>query len=846
MFNKFSALMDIFNFDTADPFNLRPTNFFDESGDFDALPESADPKEIKEMKENMALLYYNIPDLDKIKVFMTSMKSPACGRHRKDITREIARLTNRPDKEIQGLDDQEKARLFIRKLAQLGIDYASLVMAIALATEYSRVANRLIKLCPDVDAVLQGFRQVRSEIPDSLWDYAIRMVTKSPDEKQQQAIDAIRAIVDRPTGGFKLPFSIGEFPPLSKIEIYLLDLHKKDAAEAKPLISSLSQINPNRPENWLLYGLAGMDSPPQTVHERAWWLAGRLYSWGEDLSRSDKPFPGAAIKDPEVVQAIYTDPKLAGAQKMIGEYLIRQLVLVNERSLLLDVLPSDMVRNYPRLLMKIVVREAVARATRKDLDHVRALIARFPDLKQQGILAVAFRRAGQFEAAAAELRNSKHEPPGERELVQARISNAFEIEIPEDPDAQSKLTDQLEPLNQTDDAENPEIGYCKALFGILCEDTYMAEEAYNCLEDLPDENMHVRAYRLLSSILSRNSDYIEEALSMVESSEAEELLAAMPTNLLKTGIRSLAIYRDPTNLTGLTDFIYAHDPELLDQLTGMEDWLLTNPSVRQRLMDKHQAGDSIQRWAGYQKVIELAAKCGDSNLQAQAVDGCLSLKDPLLAPHQAQLLQQQISICEDLDLREELIERLIEIRPDDAKPHLYQLLQTYMGKQHPQDASRIIEALNDLGEDSPDLRDCLRVLQPGQPAKSAPSNGRLPHPVSVGFYGGDENDKPRTEQLRGELMRAHPGLTIEFDCRGWNTKNLDQLVTSVAKFDVIVASNLMRTTVNRRIRERTRESGKTFGFCRNRGTGTITDSIIKAVNLHLAHEAANGNHKSAN
>ena len=74
-------------------------------------------------------------------------------------------------------------------------------------------------------------------------------------------------------------------------------------------------------------------------------------------------------------------------------------------------------------------------------------------------------------------------------------------------------------------------------------------------------------------------------------------------------------------------------------------------------MDKHQAGDSIQRWAGYQKVIELAAKCGDSNLQAQAVDGCLSLKDPLLAPHQAQLLQQQTPSCEDLDLREELIHR---------------------------------------------------------------------------------------------------------------------------------------------------------------------------------------------
>jgi hypothetical protein len=54
-------------------------------------------------------------------------------------------------------------------------------------------------------------------------------------------------------------------------------------------------------------------------------------------------------------------------------------------------------------------------------------------------------------------------------------------------------------------------------------------------------------------------------------------------------------------------------------------------------------------------------------------------------------------------------------------------------------------------------------------------------------------------------------------------------------------------TVNRRLRKRARESGKTFGFCRNRGNGTIAESILKAVNLHLAHnKAANGRHKSNN
>jgi len=52
-----------------------------------------------------------------------------------------------------------------------------------------------------------------------------------------------------------------------------------------------------------------------------------------------------------------------------------------------------------------------------------------------------------------------------------------------------------------------------------------------------------------------------------------------------------------------------------------------------------------------------------------------------------------------------------------------------------------------------------------------------------------------------------------------------------------VASNLMRATVNRRFREQALESGNTFGCCRNRGNGTIADSVLKAVHLHYAQDS---------
>ena len=52
-----------------------------------------------------------------------------------------------------------------------------------------------------------------------------------------------------------------------------------------------------------------------------------------------------------------------------------------------------------------------------------------------------------------------------------------------------------------------------------------------------------------------------------------------------------------------------------------------------------------------------------------------------------------------------------------------------------------------------------------------------------------------------------------------------------------MASNLMRATVNRRLREQALESGKTFRCCRNRVNGTIADSGLKAVHLHYAQDS---------
>ena len=73
------------------------------------------------------------------------------------------------------------------------------------------------------------------------------------------------------------------------------------------------------------------------------------------------------------------------------------------------------------------------------------------------------------------------------------------------------------------------------------------------------------------------------------------------------------------------------------------------------------------------------------------------------------MLQQRIYSCDDMGLREHLIERLVAIRPDQAQPHLWQLLQVYRGQQRQRDAARIVKLLKDIGEDGPTLRDCAKA-----------------------------------------------------------------------------------------------------------------------------------------
>jgi hypothetical protein len=367
-----------------------------------------------------------------------------------------------------------------------------------------------------------------------------------------------------------------------------------------------------------------------------------------------------------------------------------------------------------------------------------------------------------------------------------------------------------------------------------------AEEAYFTLLELPTGYLSVRAYRFLAALLAQESEVILDELRAIREKDAEEVLAFLPTNLLKAGIRSLALVSDSgEDFSVITEFFYEHMPELLDLLLGHEEMLTSNPALVARLLDNtDKLSDPIQRWAGYQKAIQFAAKAKEPDFIARAIDGCLDIKEPLLAPFQAKLLQEQITECEDSDLKEELVERFTPLNPEQAKAYLYQLLHEYLGNDRREDAWRMVEALRELKETSADLDRCVGVLQPyfAPTSKTRGVDGKLPRPVSVGFYGGDENDKVRTEQLRDELMCRHPGLTVEFEHNAWNMKNRSSLVSSVDKFDVVCASNLMRTDISRGIRRRAREQGKTFGFCRNRGLGTISETILKAVAMHLARK----------
>ena len=370
-------------------------------------------------------------------------------RNRKGIIRELSRVSNRSEKEIQSLTEQERGAIFVKRLAKFSASFVGSVIGAAIGAAYMAAAEQLMnRINTDAGNVLQRFQEARASVPDSLWVFLLSMVAQESTPQQQAAIEAIRYTIGESRLTTVLPFGVGDEPEMSKLEKYLLALHAKSPAEALPLISGLSEINPARPENWLLYGLAGLESqPPKTVQERAWWLTARLYLVGSDFTKSDKPMADAALGEPDVVKAIFTQQQLAGARKMIGEYLIRQLAMSKNFPLLLEVLPPEMVRSCSALT-PIIVNEADEQASKGNIDQVRALVARFPEIKEHGVMATAFRRAGQFELAAKELENAKVELLGEKELIEARIANAFELVIPEDHDAQDQLFERLSDIEE--------------------------------------------------------------------------------------------------------------------------------------------------------------------------------------------------------------------------------------------------------------------------------------------------------------------------------------------------------------------------------------------------------------
>ncbi|MGH7968246.1 MAG: hypothetical protein ACREIC_05900, partial [Limisphaerales bacterium] len=711
--------------------------------------------------------------------------------------------------------------------------------AAALTGSYFPALNMLIdKIAATPDHKQELVDSFLDRVPLNLWPLVLMLTSQDPDlpPVRKLACEELLKLIPAGQRPPLLPFTVGGQPHLNRLEQHLFDLHVQDPAKARPLVAALGELSPGRPENWLLFGLTDCsEPPPRTEAERAWYLAGRLFRWGDNVQTADTPFDAEVLKqNSEAIRLLLQSPQLVHARELVGEYLIRQLAETGLSALLLEVLPPELFRAYEPLLSSIVELEARELADRKKLEEVRALLERFPFLKTRSALSLALRRTGNFDQALAEAPLGSAGAAVEKALCVARIANALDLELPEEPGQQQQLLDRLDPFQDFIEEPDPEIRYCGVLYALLSNDREEAGACFGNLDNLAIEPSKRMAYQLLLALQAQEPNLMDEVLGGLESSEAEEMLAFIPSNLLRAAIRALALVSRPESIKAFAQLLYEHLPETLDPLLGNEELLNANPCLLQRLLDKNDLiADPIQRWAGYQRVIGSASDLRQLDMVARAIDGCLSLKDPLLAPHQIRLLAQRIPQTEDLDLRELLIERLAELSADEAKPFLYQLLHTYLGNQRPADAWRIVEALRAVGECSEDLDQCSRALQGGANGLVPTKTDRLPRPVVVGFFGGDTSQKARTDQLRVELMKNHPGLTVEFDHTVWNANNLASLVQRVAKFDVVVASNLMRTDISRGIRQRARELNKTWGYCRNQGLATITNSILNAVNLHF-------------
>lgn len=777
-----------------------------------------------------------LPHQQQVAACVDALKHLRNSADKRILIAHLAKANHRQDKDVEAMTDLQKAELFARKSYRLPNKVIALIHNYAYAEQYSKdITSFISQLTGDSAKDQAAFQELQQKMPaDWAEAAAADALSYSHDTGTFAALlQATHTRINLPKLRLNLPFTIDDPPATTPLDLFLYHLHKTEPAKAKPLIESLPLINPSRPENSFLLAQLDAELPDNPdLRTRAWHLTGRLYKWGAAAETADHKFDLTPLSsNAEVSQAILEDPALAAARAAVGEYLLRQLYHADP-GLFIKLLPTDYYNQYTTLLEPVLLDAANQRLT--EPDFIRALVSRFPQaLNKSGILAKALRFQSQFAAATTELQRLPGGYAIERALCKANVANADALELPATLADQNALRDRLKCVDIED--SNPEIDFCKAIRLLLYKDQASACAAFELLPNLCLHSVHYHACLILAALFSQKETNVRVTFTLLNPEQIRNSIVAIPNNLLHLAMRNLALSDYIDVATPLIVQLYETAPEALEILLPNHELLARHTVLLQRMLDKAEnKQDSLQKWHDYKTVLDIATTINNPEIATRAIEACLAITDPKLAPYRAELLSAQIADAKDLDIKEVLTEQLAQLQPEEAKPLYHSLLKTYLGQMRKEDAKRMLDALEELGEAPAQLQQYKHTLHAAKPAANQDASGRLPRPVSIAFFGGDECEKPKTDQLRRELMEAHPGLTVDFDHTAWNVKNLAALLSAIAKYDVIVASNLMRTTTNHRLRQRARELGKVFGFCRTRGKSCISKSITDALWSHLA------------
>ena len=186
----------------------------------------------EEIQAGMVRVMSNMPDSDKLRLFLEALKAPDFVRHRKHFHKMLAAAANRPDKEIQSLSDQQKALLCLRRLPQLPARWLCIMLTINHANTYAPIVEQLFpQFDTDLATALQLFESERHRVPDPLWYLAVH--TRNHTTTGQKLIEANirRRLLDQKR---VLPFSVGDLPDLCPLEDYLLAHCATEPAATKP------------------------------------------------------------------------------------------------------------------------------------------------------------------------------------------------------------------------------------------------------------------------------------------------------------------------------------------------------------------------------------------------------------------------------------------------------------------------------------------------------------------------------------------------------------------------------------------------------------------------------------